>query len=529
MGKYALRVKNLCKSFGNDEVLKNINLDVKEGEIHGIVGANGSGKSTLFNILFGSKVISETGGYTGDIYLGDEKVNIKSVSDSQKKGIGMIHQEFVLFSDMTIWENISLNNEETTSRTRRIFGKEFSYIDKNKNKRNAIAVFKKLGLDMDVNIKVVDLSINMQQFVEIGREINKEDIKILLLDEPTAVLNKEDSEKLIKLLKNMAKKGISILFISHRLEEIVNLCDRVTVMKDGEIVNRYEREDFEIEKIAKDMIGHGVKKAKRSKKKPKDVKIMEFRNFSVDAPGEKLNNIDLAIYKGEILGLAGLSGHGKLAISYGIMGLHPSDGYFEVNGNEVSKRSPRELIKYGISYVPEDRRNMGLLLDQSIAENLTFSIIQNKNSFLKGIFNDSLKFIDDIKFKEYAEYAVDKYAIKCNSIHQKVRELSGGNQQKVCIGRILALEPEILFISEPTRGIDVAAKELILQIIVNLNNEKDTTIIIASSELEELKRICDRIAVFYEGNVFDILPADADDSQFALAFSGERRCAINGK
>jgi ABC-type sugar transport system ATPase subunit len=632
---YMLKIRNLSKKYGNIEVLKAVNIDIKQGEIHGLVGANGSGKSTLLNILFGNPVIHSTGGYSGDIYIDGKREIIKTPSDAIRIGIGMIHQEFALINSLNVAENIKINNENTHKFSDKIVSSELALIDKKKNLKDASKVLGELGVDIDPKINVLNLSVNIKQFVEIAREIEKSSLKILMLDEPTSVLGNEDIQKLNKTLKRLSEKGKTIIYISHRLEEVFELCDSVTVLRDGELINTYRkivtdadastgintdekatsstcrksnfinqvdtranineiatavvatyindgsctgigadanvnfnpnenagpdvnvdvnsctragdiasmgtnagsRENdfsyngkdnivtaFDIDKIAEDMIGHQISMACRENyKKSEEEVCISFKDFVVNIPGEFQSKINMEVHNGEILGITGLSGHGKSAIGYGIMGLHKSHGKVTFNGREIDNHSMKEKIEAGIFLIPEDRRQMGLMLDESVSYNIVFAAMQCKNKFLKYFPINSIRLVDKKAIKTYAENSIAKYSIKCSSINQKVSELSGGNQQKICFAKALALEPKVLVVNEPTRGMDISAKETVLNELIEINKDKGTTIIVASSELDELKRICDRIAVVYEGQIINILDPSSSLKDFALVMSGQGR------
>lgn len=520
MGKYILEVKNLNKYFGQNQVLKQVNLCLKPGEIYGLIGANGSGKSTLMNILFGNSAIEETGGYDGEVWYKGEKVRISSTKDAISRGIGMIHQEFVLIPEMTVAENIKLTRENTKKYFSRVLKPEISYIDKKKNQEDTKNVLEELGFHIDNSYLVKNISVNAKQFVEIAREVDKKDIKLLLLDEPTAVLNAEDAKKLMKVLKSMAEKGTTILFCSHRLHEICEICDRVTVIRDGEVVSEYDKREFDAELLAKDMMGYDVSTVKKEKKILNKESIISFSNFSVHMPGESLKKITLDVHKGEILGITSLSGHGKLALGYGIMGVFPVEGDVLLEGKKLDVGNVKKTIEQGIFLLPDDRKNMGLLLEHSICENIIFSGFYGKNMFEKRMFG-VFPVRDWKQIKSYAEEQIKRFDIKCESMEQNTGELSGGNQQKVCIARALAVNPKVLVIMEPTRGVDIGAKEKILDMLVKMNQEKGMTILVASSELDELKRISDRIAVFCEGKLSNILPPEASEEEFAFAYTGE--------
>jgi simple sugar transport system ATP-binding protein len=517
-----LEIRNLSKRFGPFDVLKSVDLRVEPGEIHGLVGVNGSGKSTLLNILFGSPVIAATGGYTGEVLMDGARADILTPAHAIKKGIGMIHQEFALLSSLNVAENITIRRECLVKATT-MFGDNLALLDTKRNRKDAAQTLGRLGIDLDTGIRVMDLSVNMRQFVEIAREINRKDLCILLLDEPTAALHRGDVKRLFETLQAMADKGVALLYVSHRLEEIIALCHKVTVLRNAEVAGRFDRRDFGLDTISECMIGHKVIKAHKHTVPANLHPIVRLEGFSVDMPGEEVRNVDLEVYQGEILGLAGLSGQGRPALGYGIMGMYKTGGKVFIREEHVPVLSPASMIRHGVFLLPEDRRSMGLLPDHSVMENIVFAALQSRNAFLRPFPLMSLRLLDRPKALRYARECVERFGISCRGVHQALRELSGGNQQKVCIARALAIEPKVLFVSEPTRGVDIAAKENILNILLHLNRSLGTTLIIASSELDELKRICDRIAVFYDGEVLDILDPESTEKAFALAYSGHGR------
>ena len=520
MGEYVLEVRNLEKYYGQNKVLDNVNLSVRKGEIYGLIGANGSGKSTFMNILFGNSVISGTGGYKGEILFEGKSVQIRSTTEAIRRGIGMIYQEFMLIPEMTVAENIKLTRENTKNIFGKILKHNLSFVDRKMDEKEAEGVLEQLGFEIDNTYLLKNISVNAKQFVEIAREVNREDIKLLLLDEPTAVLNDEDAGKLMRVLKELAQKGTSIIFCTHRLHEICEVCDHVTVLRDGRVVSDYEKEDLDMRTLAKDMIGYDVAAVKKQHKNQEKKEILTFQDFSVHMPGEFLDRLNLDVYQGEILGLTSLSGHGKLAAGYGVMGQFSVTGSLFCEGGKVDVKDVRKTIAKGIFLLPDDRKNMGLLLEHSVRDNIIFSGYYGRNLFQKkagGLFHVK----DKKEIERYVQEQIEKLDIKCESPDQKVKELSGGNQQKVCIARAVLVAPKILFVMEPTRGVDIGAKEKILDMLVQINREHGTTIVAASSELEELKRISDRIAVLCEGKLSCILPPEASDEEFAFAFTGE--------
>ena len=515
---YVLKVENLSKKYNDVQALYKINFNLKRGEIHGVIGANGSGKSTFMNILFGSKHIKETGGYEGDIFINNKKVNIKSSYDAMINGIGMVHQELSLLGELSVSSNIKINRENIIKGTK-IF-KDFALVDANKNKEDAKSSLSKVGIDINPNIKVKSISTNFKQFVEIAREIDKENLKILILDEPTSSLNIEETKILLSNLKNIAKNGVSIIFISHRLEEVVEICHRVTILKDGKVTKVYNKEDYNINKMANDMIGKEIVQVLKHKKKLLEKDILSFDNVEISYGYKDYKNISLDIKEGEILGITGLAGHGQEIFGYGLMRLYNMNGKVLYNGEKMALDNTNSAIKKGIYLLPDNRKEMGLLLNKSVWENLIFECYDRQNKLVKYPKLKKLSPLDHKSIKKHSSNMIDKLNIKVKDIYQKVKELSGGNQQKVCIGRAITMVPNILFIGEPTRGIDVYSKEIILGILLKLNEEKNTTIVISSGEISELKRICDRIAIMYKNRVFKIFNDNFETEAFNLALSG---------
>jgi simple sugar transport system ATP-binding protein len=512
-----IRIENLTKTFGNVKALNDVSIDIKKGEIHGLIGANGSGKSTLMNILFGHPKIAETGGYSGNIYLDSEIMDIKRCEEAMKLGLGMIHQEFALMEEMSVAENIMISKEKT--KFGHFLKRDIRFIDSKANKAEAKKILEMLDINLNPGTKVKYLSTSMKQFVEIAREISQHELKLLVLDEPSAVLNREDSERLLDIIKKLNSQGVTIIFISHRLEEIKSISDRVTILRNGNHIGTYDSVDLSLEKMAEEMMGREIVKTHKSTNLEDREIIMEFKNFGVSMPGELMKDMNLSVKKGEILGVISLSGHGKLAIGHGIFGRYETSGEVYYKGRKLDLKNPAKSIEDGLYFLSDDRKNHGLLMDESIKKNINFTAYMAKN---KGVMKKSILKTadDDVEVKVALDY-LKKFDIKCEDIYQNVSELSGGNQQKVCLARSFYLEPELLIVAEPTRGIDIAAKEKILEFLVEMNESKNSTLIIVSSELTELKRVCDRIAVLSEGRLVDVLDSDEDEKNFGFALSGE--------
>lgn len=520
--EHALKVKGLTKKFDGNYALKDMNFNLKKGEIHGIVGANGSGKSTFLNILFGSSYIEETGGYEGDIWIDGRKVKIKNTYDAINNGIGMVYQEFALLGDLDISSNIKINRENIYPKTGKLLGKDFALVEIKKNQEDAQRSLSKLGTNFKTNLLVKELPVNIKQFIEIARELDKNNLKILMLDEPTASLNKEDTKLLLEALKKIASMGTSIIFISHRLEEVTELCDRVTILRDGNVIANYSKDEFDIDKIAIDMVGMQVIKVLKEKSRTNEKDLISFNNVEVDYGERTFRDVSLNVKEGEILGITGLAGHGQEIFSYGLMGLYNMKGEIIFDGDKIVPGDIPSIFSKGIYMIPDERKELGLLLEEPVWKNIIFGTWDRKKSFLKNPKLKGMSFLNHRIIEEYAETMVEDLNIKVSDIHQTTRELSGGNQQKVCIARAMTIEPRILFIGEPTRGIDIYSKELILDMLIKMNKEKGVTIVISSGEIGELKRVCDRIAVMFEGKVFDVFDSEEKDEVFSLAISGRK-------
>lgn len=526
-----LEVKNVSKNFGENSVLRGVNFSLDSGEILGLVGENGAGKSTLMNILFGMEVIHHTGGFEGEIYFDGEKINFKNPIEALAKGIGMVHQEFSLIPGFTVAENITLNMEKTNpSIISKVFGKKLENIDERKNIEVAGDSLDTLEIKIDPNDKVSEMPVGHKQFIEIAREITREDVKLIIMDEPTAVLTESEANNLMKALKRLSEIGIAIIFITHRLREIISVCDKVIVLRDGEIIEDRANENLTMEEIAKWMVGRGdesaVEKRVRQKTIDNEDVILKINHLWVDMPGEAVFDVNLEVYRGEILGIAGLAGQGKLGIPNGILGTYPVGGECVFNGEKLDLGNTLSILKNKIAFVSEDRRGVGLLLDEPIFWNISFNAMQVQEKFIKRVMG--IKFRDENQMKDMADKYIDSLSIKTMGSHQKAGNLSGGNQQKVCLAKAFAMDPELLFVSEPTRGIDIGAKGLVLDALRDTNIDNNTTVVMVSSELEELRSICDRIAVICEGKIAGILPPDEDAEKFGLLMSGEKEAALNG-
>ena len=531
-----LKLEHVSKSFSGNQVLKDISFDIRRGEILGLVGENGAGKTTLLNILFGMPVISSTGGYDGRILLDGKPVSFTRPEQALAAGIGMVHQEFSLIPGFTATEKILLNREILNpSLLNYVFSERIATLDRDNMKQRARNAIHRLGVNINPDMLINEMPVGYKQFIEIAREIDREKTRLLFLDEPTAVLAESEAEILLTALQKLANSGISIVFISHRLDEIKDLCSRIIILRDGKIVSDAPAFKFSTREIASLMVGrknddneyrieqpeiqNEVLDVNQSHKKVKNA--LKIEHLWVDMPGENVRDVSFEVRRGEIFGIGGLAGHGKIGISNGIMGLYPAGGKVKVLGRRLQLNRPKLALSRKMAFVSEDRRGTGLLLDEPLYWNIAFTAMQMQGKFLLGI-----PYIFQVRneqaMKRTAEYFVDALNIKCTSVTQKAGELSGGNQQKICLARAFVLKPEILLVCEPTRGIDIGAKNLVLDTLIDYNRKTGATIIITSSELEELRSICSRIAIVNSGRIAGILPATSPAEEFGILMTGQR-------
>lgn len=525
--QYLLSMNNISKEYYGNRVLKNVNLNVKPGEIHALVGENGAGKSTLMNILFGMPVISSTGGFEGEVFLNGVKTSIDSPHSAMECGIGMVHQEFMLIPEFTVTENIKLGREiGEKSALSRIFGNLLDKLNWPQMSADARKALDSIGMmNIEEYTRVAGMPIGYKQFVEIAREIDKSGIKLLVFDEPTAVLTESEADRLLEIMRLIADKGIAIIFITHRLTEVMAVADSMTILRDGEFVARKDVSETSLGNIAELMIGRNVEKLVDDdllgeRKLSNETIALELRGYHVEMPGETVRGMNVQIREGEIFGFGGLAGQGKIGVANGIMGLYETEGEVLVFGKPLDLSKLGEALRNDLAFVSEDRRGVGLLLGESIERNITFSAMQVKDEFLKHF--GPVKILDAHAADKHARELIKLLDIRCTGPSQAVGSLSGGNQQKVCLARALTMKPKILIVSEPTRGIDIGAKKLVLEYLAKINRELGTTIVMISSELVELRSLCDRIAIVSEGKVFSIMKPDDSDAAFGLAMAGVR-------
>ena len=479
-------MKNITKTFPGVKALDNVNLQVEEGEIHALVGENGAGKSTLMNVLSG---IYPYGTYEGDIIYDGEVCEFHTIKDSERKGIVIIHQELALIPYMTIGENMFLGNERGTK------------LKINWNETNDLAAkyLKTVGLKESPQVLIKDIGVGKQQLVEIAKALAK-NAKLLILDEPTASLNEADSKALLELLLKFKKEGMTSIIISHKLNEVSFVADKITVIRDGATIETLDKEkdDISESRIIKGMVGRELSDRFPKREKHIGDVMMEVKDWTVYHPlyaeRKVVDNVNLNVRKGEVVGISGLMGAGRTELAMSLFGKSYGDnisGQLFINGKEVHLNTVQDAIKHKLAYVTEDRKGNGLIMSNPIKINTTLANLDTVSSH---------SIID--KDKEYGvavEYK-DKLKTKCPTVEQNVGNLSGGNQQKVLLAKWMFADPDILILDEPTRGIDVGAKYEIYCIINQLVAEGKSVIMI-SSELPEILGMCDRIYVMNEGKI----------------------------
>jgi len=477
MSQYALEMEGICKSFSGVKVLEDVSFRVRKGQVHALVGGNGAGKSTLMKIL--------TGVYNrddGTIKINGRKARINDPNDAKDNGIRMIFQELSLIPTLTVAENIFLTHEP----------KKMKYvIDKKEMVGKVKELLENFGIDVDPNAVVNTLGVGYCQLIEIAKALSRE-ASILIMDEPTASLSETETATLFELVKKLKEKGVSIIYISHRMNEIFQIADEITVLRDGKNVITTESKNLTMEKIIEHIIGTSVEKAfewKERNYKWDDSYLLEVEGLDVNS---KVKDISIKLKKGEVLGIAGLMGSGRTEIVQAIFGIDRKiKGDIFIEGKKLKIRNVDDAIKEGIVLVPEDRRRQGLILKHTVKENITLPILKRLKKILLIENNRANKIVSD---------SIKELGIKTESMNKEVRLLSGGNQQKVVIAKWLKTDPKVLLMDEPTAGVDIGAKSEIIGIIRQFA-DTGRGVIIISSELAELLAVCDRIMVINKGKI----------------------------
>lgn len=496
MGDLILSMKGITKSFSGVAALKNAALDLKAGEVVALMGENGAGKSTLMKILTG--IYSKD---SGEIQYMGQEVCFKGPAESEEAGISIVHQELNMMNDLTVAQNLFIGREEMNG----------FLIDDKKMNEKARELFKVLKIDINPAEKIGNLTVGKQQMVEIAKAISSK-AKVIIFDEPTAALTDSEIEELFKVIRDLKKQGTGMVYISHRMDEINVISDRVIVMRDGEYVGTLITKECSKDDIIKLMVGRAIfGEPKTASNVAKDAPVvLKCENLN---RGKAVKDVSFELRKGEILGFSGLMGAGRTEVARLIFGADKKDsGKIFINGKEVTIHTPQDAVAHGIGYLSEDRKRYGLIVDKSVEEN---TVISSLNDFVKGIF------IDKAKSKEVSKKYVESLKTKTPSVSQLVKKLSGGNQQKVVIAKWLVRNSDILIFDEPTRGIDVGAKSEIYSLMEKLAKE-GKSIIMISSELPEVLRMSDRVIVMCEGRITGILDI-AEANQEVIMQSATKR------
>jgi ribose transport system ATP-binding protein len=496
MSEYLLEVRGVTKIFPGTKALSNVDLLVRHGEVHALCGENGAGKSTLMNIIAGVFPPTE-----GEIYFDGQPILLKNTKEAQDIGIGFVHQELCLCPHLTAAENIYIGRLPSKG----------SLIDFKKLWADGDAVLAQFNANFPSHAVVSDLTVSEQQIVEIAKSVSL-NCKLLILDEPTSSLTDKETTRLFKVIKELKARGMTILYISHRMADIFEICDRVTVLKDGAYVTTMDTNSISSDDIIKAMVGRdlGSLYPPKSSHIDENDEVLKVEQLS----GGVFQNISFSLYRGEILGFAGLVGAGRSEVMKGLCAIDPvSSGEVTLNGEKQSFHSYRDAVKAGICYLTEDRKNQGLFLEMNIKNNMSSA---NMKAVSHGFW------LDEKLEDELANRYVEQLSIKIPGIEYPINSLSGGNQQKCLVGKWLSLNPKVIIMDEPTRGIDVGAKSEIHSLLRALA-ERGVGVIIVSSELPEVLGVSDRIAVMHEGNLAGFLQGEAANEENIMRLaSGEQ-------
>ncbi len=504
MDNYIIEMLNITKRFGNINANDNVTLQLRKGEIHALLGENGAGKSTLMSILFGLYQADE-----GVIKMNGEEVQINNPNDANALGIGMVHQHFKLVDVFTVLDNIILGAETT----------KFGFLQKKEAREKVLALSEEYGLSVDVDAKIEDITVGMQQRVEILKMLYR-DNDILIFDEPTAVLIPQEIEELLSIMKKMAASGKSILFISHKLNEILQVADRCSILRKGQYIGTVDVKNTTKEELSEMMVGRKVEFSFERKQMPKGEKILEIQNMCMKSKVKNsnvVNDVSLTVHAGEIVCIAGIDGNGQTEFIHGLTGLEKiNSGNIYFKDTDITKYSIRKKNLLGISHIPEDRHKHGLILDFSLENNLV----------LQRYFEPQFQkygFIKKSEIRKYSEQLIEQYDVRSSEGPVTIaRSMSGGNQQKAIIARELDRDPELLIAVQPTRGLDVGAIEYIHKKII-AQRDSGKAVLLVSLELDEVMSLPDRILVMYEGEIVGELdPKTTTANELGLYMSGSK-------
>ncbi len=500
MAEVALELKCITKRY--PLVLANdcISFDVRWGEVHAVVGENGAGKSTLMKIVYGMVRPD-----AGEIYVDGKKAEIHSPADAIRLGIGMVHQHFMLVEVFTVLENIVLGDEPRRGLA----------LDLEAARREVAALLKEIGFELDLDARIEDLPVGLQQRVEILKTLYRK-ARILILDEPTAVLTPQEASELFRFLRRFVAQGHAVIFISHKLAEVMEVSDRVTVIRDGRVVGTVETAKTSIEELARMMVGREViLTVEKRPANPGEV-LLEVEDLWVEEAGKKprVAGVSFKVRAGEIVGIAGVEGNGQTELVEAITGLRPYRGTVRYEGEVVAIPDARKVREHRVSHIPEDRNARGLVLDFPTRDNVILG------DHYKPPFVDRLGFFRDPEIDRYAREVVETYDVRPRSIHLSARHYSGGNAQKIIVGRELHRGPRILVAAQPTRGVDIGAIEFIHKRIVEARDQ-GMAVLLVSADLNEVMSLSDRILVMFEGKIVgEVRPEEATEETLGLLMAG---------
>lgn len=509
--EYFLDMQNITKLFPGVKANDNVNLSIKEGEIHALVGENGAGKTTLMNILYG---LYDPDG--GEIYYKGKKVKLKDPQAAINLGIGMVHQHFMLVQPLTVTENIILGNEPRK--------KKGLMLDRKKAKKDVQRISKQYGLFVDPDSKIRDISVGMQQRVEIIKTLYR-GAELLIFDEPTAVLTPQEIKELFEIFRSLKEQGKTIIFITHKLKEVKAISDRITVLRGGKSVDTVETQDVSQEDVAELMVGRQVLLKVEKAPAQKGEEILNISNLNVEdnraLPAVK--DISLSLKKGEILGIAGVEGNGQSELVEALTGLRDiKSGSIKLRGKEISNYGARQIKREKVAHIPEDRHKHGLIMDFDLKENTILGYHDLAAFSKKGIMN-----YDNIA--KYTADLIEEYDVRGAGMQSLAKNLSGGNQQKLIVAREFSHNPEFLIASQPTRGVDVGSIEFIHRQIIE-RRDNGAAVLLVSAELSEILSLSDRIAVIYEGEIVDILEAsDTNEIELGKLMTGSKAEEAGGE
>lgn len=503
--EYAVQMRGITKFFGNTKVLDNIDIDIKKGEIHAVLGENGAGKSTLMNILYGLYVAD-----SGQIYLNGKLVNIKNPSSAISLGIGMVHQHFMLVENFTVLQNIILGNEVTD---------KFGILNMRKAKKAVQKIIERYGMKVDLKKRVENISVGMQQKVEILKALYR-GADILILDEPTAVLTPMEVDELLEVINKLKRDGKTIIIITHKLKEIKKSSHKCTIIRKGQFIDCVEVEPESEQSLAEKMVGRKVKLVTgKTLATPGEI-VFSVENLSARCERgiEKVKDLSLQIRKGEIVGLAGIEGNGQRELLECIMGQrYAHKGKILINNREIQNTSTANVLSHKISIINEDRHKHSCVLDMSVADNAILEKYREEPFHKNGFLNYEQR-------DKFAQELIEKYDVRPSKCKfKRIRNLSGGNQQKLVIGREIANNPDLLIAVQPTRGLDVGAIEYVHKTLIDLR-DKGKAILLISLELDEILDISDRIAVIYNGSIVgEFSQNEANEQQVGFLMAGGKQ------